>query len=43
MPVNVLSIVIIIWSGQLSTNDSCDMDIPFECLYILLIDFFNRL
>jgi len=34
MPMNVLSIVIIIlaaiWSGQLSTYNSCDVDSAFE-------------
>jgi len=42
MPMIVLSIIIIIlaaiWSGQLNTNGSCDVEIAFEYLHILFID-----
>jgi len=37
---NVLSIIMIIsaaiWFGQLSTNDSCDVEIAFEFIYIYM-------
>jgi len=42
---NVLSIIMIIsaaiWFGQLSTNDSCDVEIAFEFIYIYVLLIFK--